>query len=278
VIRLLVSAAVGAVAARLVWLVVRPVFADPSLMRTNWRGRALPTAAGAVLPVVLLLVEAGRSLGAAAGGDLPGGTVARFLVVTATVGFALLGAIDDLLGSGEVRGFRGHVGALVSGRVTTGVVKLVGGAALALVVVAPLSRSVGRLVLDAAVVALAANLGNLLDRAPGRVIKASVAAFVAVAVAARARASLEGVAVVVGAAIGLAVDDLRERLMLGDTGANVLGAVLGLAIVLGTGPGARTVALLAVATLNVAGELVSFSRLIDAVPPLRALDRAGRLP
>ena len=177
-----------------------------------------------------------------------------------------------------MRGFRGHVGALVSGRVTTGVVKLVGGAALALVVVAPLSRSAGRLVLDAALVALAANLGNLLDRAPGRVIKASVAAFVAVAVAARARASLEGVAVVVGAALGLAVDDLRERLMLGDTGANVLGAVLGLAIVLGTGPGARTVALLAVAMLNVAGELVSFSRLIDAVPPLRALDRAGRLP
>ena len=66
--------------------------------------------------------------------------------------------------------------------------------------------------------------------------------------------------------------------MLGDTGANVLGAVVGLAIVLGTGPGARTVALLAVVALNVAGELVSFSRLIDAVPPLRALDRAGRLP
>jgi hypothetical protein len=127
-------------------------------------------------------------------------------------------------------------------------------------------------------VALAANLGNLLDRAPGRVIKASVAAFVAVAVAARGRASLEGAAVVVGAAVGLAVDDLRERLMLGDTGANVLGAVVSLAVVLGMSPGGRNLALVVVAGLNVAGELLSFSRLIDAVPPLRALDRAGRLP
>ncbi len=64
--------------------------------------------------------------------------------------------------------------------------------------------------------------------------------------------------------------------MLGDAGSNVLGAVLGLGVVAACGPGARDVALVAVAGLNVAGELVSFSRVIDAVGPLRALDQAGR--
>jgi UDP-N-acetylmuramyl pentapeptide phosphotransferase/UDP-N-acetylglucosamine-1-phosphate transferase len=79
-----------------------------------------------------------------------------------------------------------------------------------------------------------------------------------------------------GAALGLLGDDLRERLMLGDTGANVIGAVLGLAVVLGSSEGWRLSAMLVLLALNVAAELVSFSRIIDAVPPLRAFDRLGR--
>jgi hypothetical protein len=72
--------------------------------------------------------------------------------------------------------------------------------------------------------------------------------------------------------------DLRERLMLGDAGANVLGAALGLGVVLACSPGVRTGVLVAVALLNLASERVSFSRVINAVPPFRALDRFGRLP
>ena len=52
--------------------------------------------------------------------------------------------------------------------------------------------------------------------------------------------------------------------MLGDAGANPLGAVLGLAVVLAAAPGVRDVVLVALVALNVAGELVSFSRVIDA--------------
>ena len=75
-----------------------------------------------------------------------------------------------------------------------------------------------------------------------------------------------------GAAFGLFGDDVRERLMLGDTGANVIGAVLGLAVVLGTSETTRLVVMIALVLLNVAAELVSFSKVIDRVPPLR---RAG---
>jgi UDP-N-acetylmuramyl pentapeptide phosphotransferase/UDP-N-acetylglucosamine-1-phosphate transferase len=72
------------------------------------------------------------------------------------------------------------------------------------------------------------------------------------------------------------VPDLRERLMLGDAGANALGAVLGLGVVLACSPGVRTLVLVVVAALNLASELVSFSRVIDRVAPLRALDQLGR--
>jgi UDP-N-acetylmuramyl pentapeptide phosphotransferase/UDP-N-acetylglucosamine-1-phosphate transferase len=286
---LLAAMIVGYLAARLTWLAARPVFALPALVRQNYRGRALPTAAGIVLPLAAVLVEGGRAVVASFGvGDGPGTGGIRALVLLAALGFGILGFIDDLAGGGggvaavdggSERGFRGHLGALVAGRVTTGALKLVGGGVLALLVVAPVvGESPGRLLADGALVALCANLGNLLDRAPGRTIKAGVMAFAVLALAARRTDALSGVAVVVGAALGLLLDDLHERLMLGDAGSNVLGAALGLGLVAACGSTARDVALVAVAALNVAGELVSFSRVIDTVPPLRALDRAGRLP
>lgn len=276
---LVAAAVVGLAGGQVLWMAARPVFQAPSLARTNWRGRAVPTAAGVLLAVVAVVVEAARSVLDAFGDGPDGDTVARLLVVSATLGFALLGAVDDVLGSPDQRGFRGHLGALAGGDLTTGGLKLVGGAAVAVVVVGPLAGpSPGRLLADAALVALGANLANLLDRAPGRVIKVATAAFVALALAARRRADLDGVAVVVGASAGLLLDDLRERLMLGDAGANALGAVVGLGVVIATSPAVRTAVLLTVVALNLAGELVSFSRVIEAVPPLRALDRAGRRP
>ncbi len=268
---------VGYLAARLTWLAARPLFALPALARHNFRGRSLPTAAGIVLPLAAVLVEGGRAVVATFGvGDGPA-VGARALLLVAAMGFGLLGLIDDLAGGGDDRGFRGHLRALVQGRVTTGALKLLGGGVLALLVVAPfVGESPVRLVADAALVALCANLGNLFDRAPGRTIKASVGAFLVLLVAAGRPADLSSTAVIIGAALGLLLDDLHERLMLGDAGSNVLGAVLGLGVVAACGPGARDVALVAVAGLNVAGELVSFSRVIDAVGPLRALDQAGR--
>jgi len=67
--------------------------------------------------------------------------------------------------------------------------------------------------------------------------------------------------------------------MLGDAGANALGAVLGLALVerLSTRT-ASARALAVLAALTAASEVVSYSRVIDAVPPLRALDHLGRAP
>ncbi len=276
---LLAAGVVGYLAGRLVWLGARPALATPALMRTNYRGRHVLTAAGLLLPLAAFLVEGGRVVTGAFGVGEIGTTAARFLTLLAVAGFALLGAIDDLAGSGDDRGFRGHLQALAVGRPTTGVLKLLGGAVVAVVVVGPLlGEEPGRLLLDAALVALAANLFNLLDRAPGRALKVGVGWFVLVVLLAGAERELSGVAVVVGAGLALLLDDLHEHVMLGDAGANALGAVLGLSLVLSTSPGTRTSALMVVAAVNLLGEVVSFSRVIDAVPALRALDRAGRRP
>ena len=273
--------AAGLGAGALLWRALQPTFALPLFARTNHRGRPLPTAVGLVLPLAVLGVEALLTTAVALGVDLPAESVEpRRLGVLVAVGFALLGLLDDLGGAGQSGGFRGHLRSLARGELTTGGVKLLFGAALSVVVVAASTegRSLGRLVGDAALVALAANLANLLDRAPGRVLKSSLLAFAVLLVGAGAEPDLAGVALLLGAAAALLLPDVRERAMLGDTGANVVGAALGLGVVLTCSPGVRLAALVSVAALNLVSEVVSFSRVIDATPPLRWLDRAGRPP
>jgi UDP-N-acetylmuramyl pentapeptide phosphotransferase/UDP-N-acetylglucosamine-1-phosphate transferase len=277
---LLIAGVTGLLAARLGWLTLRPALSQPPFLRVNYRGRTVPTAGGLILALTVMVVEAGRVvLGAAGVGDRQSLSAARMAVVLVVVGLSLVGLADDLVvDSGRERGFRGHLRALGRGRLTTGGAKIVGGAAVAALAVslATAPRSLGRLAVDAAVVALAANLGNLLDRAPGRAAKSAIAAFLVLAVATRASRSLSEVAVLIGGTAGLLLDDLHERVMLGDTGANALGAALGLGLVLTVSPTVRLVALAVLVLANGASEVVSFSEVIERTPPLRALDTIGR--
>src|SRR6266511_568810 len=83
-------------------------------------------------------------------------------------------------------------------------------------------------------------------------------------------------AVVIASSANLAnLLDLGERGMLGDAGANALGAVVGVLLV--TGPAWLLWALAVVLLgLQAASERVSFSRVIDGNRWLRAVDRLGR--
>ena len=262
------------------WLMLRPTFAAEIFQRQNHRGLSVPTAVGLILPLAVLASETALALAEALDWEPNAVTDGpRAAVLILALGLGLLGLLDDLAGEGESGGFSGHLKALRHGRFTTGSLKLFGGAAVAIVAVqGPRSDSLGRVVLDAAVIALCANAANLFDRAPGRTVKVSLLAFAVLVAATGAPAELLAVAVVAGAAAGLLWPDLREQMMLGDVGANVLGGVIGLGVVIATAPTTRTIVLLGVLALNLASEAVSFSQVIDKVPPLRALDRAGRKP
>lgn len=272
--------AVGLVLGLAGWWATRPVLAVPALQRTNYRDAALPTAAGLIIVLAVVAAQGVVILAHAGGWSFETDTAdSRAMVLILALGLGFLGLLDDLAGAGQSGGFRGHLSALAKGRLTTGSLKLFGGAAVGVLAVAgPRSGSIGRILLDAALVALCANLANLFDRAPGRTLKVGLAGFLVLVMATQAPSELAGVALVMGAAAALLVPDLREELMLGDVGANVIGGVLGLGLVLVAAPEVRTIALVLVAALNLASEAVSFSRVIDATPPLRALDRAGRRP
>jgi UDP-N-acetylmuramyl pentapeptide phosphotransferase/UDP-N-acetylglucosamine-1-phosphate transferase len=257
----------------------RGMLTHAALARINYRGIAVPTAGGALAVFSVVVIEGARSVWSAfgVGPDLAHES-GRFLILAACIGFAFIGLLDDLLGDAHDRGFRGHLGALAQGRITTGAVKIAGGGALAvaLVAVARPSTSGLQLVVDAVIVALAANLANLLDRAPGRTTKFAILAWIPIALIARGDDIGIATATVVGAFAGLLPAELRERLMLGDTGAYALGGVLGLALVLEVSTATRAIVCALLVACTVASEFVSFGRVIERVGPLRFLDRLGR--
>ncbi|MDQ1498204.1 MAG: hypothetical protein QOI86_1544 [Actinomycetota bacterium] len=274
----------GFLAAQLIWRMSAGLFKSVVLQRPNYRSHFLPTGAGIVLALAVATVEGGRALLAAAGvGDVPGPGVARTVIVAGLFGFGALGFLDDVLGGDAERGWKAHLRALAAGRLSAGGVKLFGGGVLGLMLASSAGSTASggggvlRLAADGALVALAANLGNAFDRAPGRTIKVSLVAWLPLAVAARGDAAGVALGPVMGAALGLLPDDLAERLMLGDAGANALGAALGLGALLTLGPGARLVLTAVLAALNLAADLTSFSRLIKKTPVLDRLDRLGGL-
>ncbi|SEG64358.1 hypothetical protein SAMN04489712_10817 [Thermomonospora echinospora] len=277
---LILGGALGAVAARAAYVALtrRP----PGMNgrdgrevwgRTNHRGE----------PVTLLEGPAFVA-GAVAAGLLAPGVPGRMraAALLAATGSGVLGGYDDLAGSASSRGFKGHLGALARGEVTSGAIKILGigatGLAAAALAGSPAPTRAGRTfdtLVNGALVAGSANLMNLFDLRPGRAIKVGLLAGAPLAATGPARAAV--VAAPLGAAVALLPEDLGERAMLGDAGANALGALLGLAAT-GLGRGPRLAVLAGLAGLNAASEFVSFTKVIQRTPALHWIDMLGRRP
>jgi UDP-N-acetylmuramyl pentapeptide phosphotransferase/UDP-N-acetylglucosamine-1-phosphate transferase len=247
---------------------------DPRWTRTNHRGE----------PISLL--EGPAVAGGLLAGALAAGGRAGLAGAVAVTGAAAFGLVDDLAETpdGARKGLRGHLGALAKGELTTGGLKVlgIGASGLAAAAIAGSgsrpSSAVGRAVdvaTSGALIAATANLANLLDLRPGRALKAgSIAVVPALAVPA---AGPLAAACLGSAAAGIG-PDLAERDMLGDGGANALGALIGTAAVMAAPRPVRCALLAGVVGLTLVSEKVSFTKVIERTPVLNAIDRWGRRP
>jgi hypothetical protein len=273
----LACAAAAAAAARASYAVLgsRPPGGARAWTRTNHRGEAVTLLEGPA-------VAAGGVTGALLAS---GNSRQKVAMALAGTGAAAFGVYDDLAGDGSSRGFRGHLGELRHGKLTTGAVKIAGigatGLAAALIAgrpdehAGPARAAAADAVINAGLIAGMANLINLFDLRPGRAAKAAIA--VSGLLAALPGSGGQASAAPVAAAAALLPEDLGERAMLGDAGANALGAMLGVAAT-GLPRAARVALLTGVAGLTAASEVVSFSRVIERTAVLRRLDMLGRRP
>jgi hypothetical protein len=288
-----ISCALAAAAARASYAGLRrqPPGGAGTWSRTNHRGE----------PVTLLegpAVAVGAMAGVLAAPGLTGR--GRGALLVAGAGAAALGSYDDLAGSGSRRGFRGHLGALRRGELTTGAVKIAGigatGLAASMLLGAsgagvagprgprrdgqarlpggPAALAVTDVVINAGLIAGGANLLNLFDLRPGRAIK--VALGTGTLLAAASGPGRAAAAAPLGAAAALLGEDLGERAMLGDGGANALGALLGTAAAASLPRPARAATLAVIVGLTAASEVISFTKVIQNTAPLNWLDMLGR--
>jgi UDP-GlcNAc:undecaprenyl-phosphate/decaprenyl-phosphate GlcNAc-1-phosphate transferase len=274
-VRRLLGCAASGVAAALLALVAnqRAAQSEPPSrwLRTSYSGASVTLAEG---PIAVAALLAGTTIERLL--DASGRT--RTPVVVASLGAGLFGAYDDFYGSTHAKGFGGHLRALRSGELTSGMIKVFGvgaSAAVAAILVQrsrpacpKLSSAVLNGLLDTALIATAANLINLLDLRPGRAPK--------VIILLGSGVLGHGAAPAVGAAAGSLPTDLGGRSMLGDCGANALGAAVATAAAQALPWQLRLVAFAAVAALNLASERVSFTAVIERTPLLRRLDDLGR--
>lgn len=228
----------------------------------NYLGKTIPTGMGLVMLIAVL---------GGMGVLVCGGHMAS--VSFKEQGFwltlvCLAGLTDDAYGSKEDRGFRGHFLALLRGQLTTGMVKVLVIGFGSILAFLPYTKTT---LLQGGVLLFSVNLFNQLDLRPGRALKTFLLFMVGPVLAGNAAA-----VVGCGAALGLLPGDLSCRYMLGDAGANLLGALAGLAVVTWvTGPWLIVVLVLLVLG-NGVGELFSFSRIIESNKILRWFDQIGR--
>lgn len=266
-------------------LVLRAWFAadrtsNQTWQRTNYRDQTVTLGGG-------VAAAAGAAASALGSGSVRQGSATVF----ATGAAAAFGLIDDRDATpGAARGLRGHLQALARGQITTGTVKLLGIPAASLVAAGILTQGGRRagqsgestlrrgadVLSSGALIAGTANLINLFDLRPGRAVKVVGAIGLGLTLVPGPPGRLGAGAC--GVVVGAWQDDLGERTLLGDTGANALGALVGTGLALLPSAGARAGALATVVTLIVLSEKVSFSAVIDANPVLRAADAWGRRP
>jgi UDP-GlcNAc:undecaprenyl-phosphate/decaprenyl-phosphate GlcNAc-1-phosphate transferase len=271
---------------------------DGGHTRPNYRDRALAfpfgvlTLAAALLALIpLLLLQRLASTQVLPGELLP--------IAVYALGVLALGLLDDTLGQDEhrgrgahvgagpeaadradvrplQRGWRGHGAATLRGELSTGALKAAGSLGLALLAMSYMGLSNGRWLLAAAVLVLATNVFNLLDLRPGRATKAFVLLGAGLAIGSADLHPLWELGLFAAPALVAGAYDLRERVMLGDAGANLLGALAGLWLVLTLSGTGQIVALVLLAGITLYGELRSISALIERTPGLRQLDSLGR--
>ena len=196
----------------------------------------------------------------------------RLIFLSVIIG--AVGFIDDVCGDGSYRGFRGHFKALLQGEITSGFLKVIISFIAVLLVVLPENQDFLSHGIDIVLILSVINLFNLFDLRPGRALKVFILLSL-IFVFSYQIVQLYFVPLFIIILMYLPFE-MGEKVMLGDTGSNFLGAVFGLSITYVTGIYLKFLVVVVCVFLNLLAEKYSFSKFIVRNKFLSRLDKLGR--
>ncbi|MFD2168930.1 hypothetical protein [Tumebacillus lipolyticus] len=259
---------------------VRPLqtaFKKAGLIRKNYVGKSVPIGMGSALWLGLFFTTVPFFL---ISDLLPiPWTMVQDLIgmLVVCTGFFVIGLLDDVVGNREVTGIRGHLRQLLKRReLTTGLIKAVAGIGVGLAGAWLIGASGWKLVLDSAVIALSANMVNLLDLRPGRACKGALLLLALLGIFSLRAVESPGFWLLLGMVLAYFPDDLKARTMMGDAGSNLLGGGIGFLVVATCTLPVTLVWLLASLFLHLYAEKYSISDTIEKNKLLQWIDRLGR--
>ncbi|GIM47432.1 hypothetical protein DNHGIG_29810 [Collibacillus ludicampi] len=253
----------------------RKRFVQAGWVRENWQKKSIPSGVGFVCAVPFLLFGVLLIRFSTYFPVIPVNEYSALLIWSS--GMTLFGWLDDRFGTRDVGGFLGHLRKLmIEGEMTTGLLKAIGGAALSLGVAILLNREGYVVLIDGMTMALMANAINLLDVKPGRAIKGVILVGISILIVSRSVDILLPLLLLFGVILAFFPADMAGQVMLGDTGANFLGAVLGFLLVRMLDVPETCMLLAGLMLFHIYTEFHSLSELIENNRFLRWLDEWGR--
>ena len=266
-----------------------PQLAKFAPTQSNYRGKQVLSGLGIVWFVWLAFIWVGSVFIDFLGFEQPVWMQIVDMAFPLLAGTCAFGLFDDWVGDNRSKGFKGHFRELSRGHLTTGMLKFIGiglfSLATGFMLYDPMEpMGLARIIFATLVIALSANFFNLLDLRPLRASKAYIFSMAFCIIALLASGIVESewhqvlctILAVLGPVLATWKLDADEVAMLGDAGANTMGALVGFIFSITLPIWLLVVLTVVLLVANFASEKVSYTKIIESVPFLHAIDRAFR--
>ncbi|MGI6112823.1 MAG: hypothetical protein ACOYEJ_01730 [Mahellales bacterium] len=198
-----------------------------------------------------------------------------YLLVIFSIGF--VGFIDDMVGKTEYKGMISHLKQFVLCRnFTTGALKALTGVVVGFIVSywIPEGKSLPSIIVGALTFSLFTNLINMFDTRPGRAVKFFILfSVILIGIAPR---HILLITIILAPAIMYLPMDMNGIIMLGDTGSNLLGGILGITSLLILDGAIQVATVILLMALHYIGDRYSFTSIIKGSKILSYIDNFGR--